>query len=57
MRFEIYPDKKGLWRWRLKARNGRIVADSGQGYVRRWNAFRAAREVRCRAYGAAVIEV
>ena len=45
MRFEIYADRRGLWRWRLKARNGRIVADSGQGYVRRWNALRAAQKV------------
>jgi uncharacterized protein YegP (UPF0339 family) len=25
-------DKKGEWRWRLKATNGRILADSGEGY-------------------------
>lgn len=24
---------KGEWRWRLKAANGRILADSGEGYV------------------------
>jgi uncharacterized protein len=27
-----YKDTKGEWRWRLKAPNGRIVADSGEGY-------------------------
>lgn len=33
MRFVIYSDKRGEWRWRLVARNGRIVADSGEGYA------------------------
>jgi uncharacterized protein YegP (UPF0339 family) len=27
-----YQDKKGEWRWRLKASNGRIFADLGEGY-------------------------
>lgn len=32
MRFQIYKDKKGEFRWRLRASNGKIVADSGEGY-------------------------
>lgn len=32
MTFYYYKDGKGEWRWRLKASNGRIVADSGGGY-------------------------
>ena len=35
MKFEYYKDKKGEWRWRLKAKNGAIIADSGEGYVRK----------------------
>ena len=35
MRFELYRDAGGQWRWRLRARNGEIVAESGEGYVRR----------------------
>ena len=31
-KFEIYKDKRGEWRWRLKAPNGRIMADSAEGY-------------------------
>jgi hypothetical protein len=27
-----YKDSKGEWRWRLKAANGRIIADSREGY-------------------------
>ena len=32
MKFHIYKDDKGEWRWRLKAINGKILADSGEGY-------------------------
>lgn len=42
MKIRIYKDKRGEWRWRMVARNGRTVADSGEGYVRRSNARRAA---------------
>lgn len=31
--FEMYQDKRKGWRWRLRAHNGRIVADSSEGYV------------------------
>jgi len=26
---------RGQYRWRLKASNGRIIADSGEGYINR----------------------
>lgn len=32
------------WRWRAVSSNGEIVA-SGEGYVTRWNAKRAARKL------------
>ena len=32
MTYFYYRDEKGEWRWRLKAANGRIIADSGEGY-------------------------
>jgi uncharacterized protein YegP (UPF0339 family) len=41
----VYQDTKGEWRWRLKAANGKIVADSGEGYTQRWTAERAAKAV------------
>jgi len=31
---EIYTDKSGEWRWRMKASNGRIVATGGEGFKR-----------------------
>lgn len=30
--FHVYKDKAGEWRWHLKAANGRIIAESGEGY-------------------------
>lgn len=35
--FEIYKDTSGNWRWRLRARNGRIVAASAEGYASKRN--------------------
>jgi uncharacterized protein YegP (UPF0339 family) len=32
MKFHVYKDARGEWRWRLKAANGKIIADSGEGY-------------------------
>jgi uncharacterized protein YegP (UPF0339 family) len=32
MRFVIYQDTKGEWRWSLKAKNNRIIGVSGEGY-------------------------
>ncbi len=32
MTYYYYKDDKGEWRWRLNAADGRIIADSGQGY-------------------------
>lgn len=32
MKFHIYKDHKDEWRWRLKSANGKIIADSGEGY-------------------------
>lgn len=40
-KFTIYKAKDG-WRWRLKAANGRIIAESGEAYTRKHGAWRAA---------------
>jgi uncharacterized protein YegP (UPF0339 family) len=32
MIYYYYKDQKGEWRWQLVASNGRIVADSTEGY-------------------------
>ena len=35
MRFELYRDARGEWRWRLRVANGNVIADSAEGYSRR----------------------
>ena len=42
MTLTVYKDRKKEWRWKLRASNGRIVADSAEGYSSKWNAQRAA---------------
>lgn len=41
LRTEVYEDQGGQWRWRLRARNGRIVAVSGEGFTREADARRS----------------
>jgi hypothetical protein len=41
MKFEVYKDKAGEYRWRLLASNGQLTADSGESYSRREDAHRA----------------
>lgn len=35
MRFELYREASGDWRWRLRTRNGNVIADSAEGYRHR----------------------
>lgn len=37
MKIEKYKDKQGKHRWRVKAKNGRIILASSQGYTRAEN--------------------
>ena len=50
--FELFEDAVEEWRWRLRHRNGNIVADSGQGYASRSNAVEAVTGVKRNAPGA-----
>jgi uncharacterized protein YegP (UPF0339 family) len=36
--FIIYKDHRKEWRWSLRARNGKKIADCGEGYRRRAHA-------------------
>lgn len=56
MKFILYRDRKKEWRWRLKARNGRVIATSGEGYKRRGSARDAAVLVGAYASEAAITE-
>lgn len=43
MKVRYFQDKRSLWRWSVKARNGKIVCDGSEGYYSRSNAKRAYR--------------
>lgn len=54
-KFEMYQDKAGQYRFRLKARNGQIIATS-EGYVTKVNCENGIQSVKNNAEEAEVIE-
>ena len=55
-RFELFLDRGDEWRWRLRHRNGNIIATSGEGYTRKHNAQKGLRSVMQNAPEATVTE-
>ena len=53
-KFQIYKDRKGEYRWHLRARNGEIIADSNEGYSRKDNCKHGIELVKQQAASAAV---
>ena len=45
MRVKFYRDRGRNWRWTIYAKNGRKVANAGQGYSRRSDAVNGFRVV------------
>jgi uncharacterized protein len=54
MKFVIYRDVRREWRWRVIARNGNIMGDSGEGYKRRQSAEKAIASIQKNAAKAKV---
>jgi uncharacterized protein YegP (UPF0339 family) len=54
-KFEIYEDRSGKFRFRLKASNGQIVA-SGEAYDTKAAAKKGCESVQRAAEGASVVE-
>jgi len=52
--FELYEDSAEQWRWRLRHRNGNVIADGGEGYAKKQNATNGIESVQKNAPGAAV---
>lgn len=52
-RFKIYKAKDG-WRWALKAKNGRIIADSGEAFTRKETALASVQIIKNQAASAVV---
>ena len=56
-RFELFEDAAGKPRWRLRHRNGNVIATSGQGYSRRGKAQQGLHSVRRNALGAGLLRI
>ncbi|WP_440764174.1 HVO_2922 family protein [Natronorubrum sp. DTA7] len=56
-RFEVFQDKRSEYRWRLRHRNGNVIASSGEGYTRLHNAQKGMQSVRRNALGAGVLRI
>ncbi len=54
-KFEVYLDKKGEYRFRLKARNGEIIA-TGEGYKSKASCLNGIESIKKNAPEAAVVE-
>jgi uncharacterized protein len=46
MKFEVYKDKKGEHRWRLRHSNGNILATSSEGYAAKASALKCIENVQ-----------
>ena len=54
--FELYGDRKSEYRWRLRHRNGNVVAGGGEGYSSKQKAKKGIDAVQRTASDAGVVE-
>jgi len=55
-KFEVYKDKAGEYRWRLKSGNGLQIASSGEGYTDKAGCMNGIKAVQRDAPGASIEE-
>ena len=55
-KFEVYKDKKGEYRFRLKAANGQVIA-TGEGYSSKDGCMNGIESVKKNAPAADIVEV
>ena len=54
--FEVYKDKSGQYRWRLRSMNKQILATSGEGYKEKRDCLAAVESVKRAAAEAPVVD-
>ncbi len=54
-KFEVYKDKKGEYRFRLKAANGQVIA-TGEGYSTKANCLAGIESVKKNAKDAEIVD-
>lgn len=55
--FEVFVDARKEYRWRLKASNGKVIADSGEGYKNRADCLHGIDLLKTECAGAKVVEL
>lgn len=55
-KFEVYQDKGGKYRFRLKASNGQVIA-TGQGYASKDTCLKGIESIKKNAAEALIVEV
>jgi uncharacterized protein YegP (UPF0339 family) len=55
-KFELFTDKSGQWRWRLRHTNGNIIADGGEGYASRQKCKQGIESVKQNAPDAEIVD-
>jgi len=55
--FELFKDKAGEYRWRLRHENGNIIADSGEGYTTKQGALNGIQSVKENAPTALIVDL
>jgi uncharacterized protein YegP (UPF0339 family) len=55
-KFQVYKDGQGQYRWRLRARNGQVIATGGEGYTTKASALGGIKAVQRDAPTAEVVE-
>ena len=55
--FEVYKDKSGQFRWRLRMQNTKVIASSGEGYKEKDSCLKAIESVKRVVADAPVKEV
>lgn len=55
-KFEVYEDSRGEYRWRLKARNGEILAVAEEGFSTKDSCLRSIETLRKNVVTAEIVE-
>ncbi len=56
-RFELFQDRGGGWRWRLRHNNGNVIADSAESYSSKQKCQQGLHSVKRNALGGGILEI
>lgn len=55
IKFVVYQDDNEEWRWTLVSSNGKIIADSGEGYQKKSHCIKMANRIKELAEEAVIV--